>query len=145
MVYIIDKLKHYRYMPLASPNPYSITVYSVANYRPHLSHFWANFIEISRREFNASRPLNITTGCPQSESWTKFVQLSQLYCMMICRHKCALQIKRYWKLQESLGVKYILCDALQPPNESFHRPRHCELCLASTIYDTNWQSWRWPL
>ena len=22
--------------------PYSITVYSVANYRPHLSHFWAN-------------------------------------------------------------------------------------------------------
>ena len=27
------------YVPLASPNPYPITVYSVANHRPHLSHF----------------------------------------------------------------------------------------------------------
>ena len=27
---------------LASQNPYLIKVYSVANYRPHLSHFWAN-------------------------------------------------------------------------------------------------------
>ena len=27
------------YVPLASPNPYPIIVYSVANYRPHLSHF----------------------------------------------------------------------------------------------------------
>ena len=31
-----------RYVPLASQNPYPIIVYSVANYRPHLSHFWAN-------------------------------------------------------------------------------------------------------
>ena len=30
------------YVPLASQNPYPIIVYSVANYRPHLSHFWAN-------------------------------------------------------------------------------------------------------
>ena len=30
------------YVPLASQSPYPITVYSVANYRPHLSHFWAN-------------------------------------------------------------------------------------------------------
>ena len=30
------------YMLLASQSPYPITVYSVANYRPHLSHFWAN-------------------------------------------------------------------------------------------------------
>ena len=29
-------------VPLASQSPYPITVYSVANYRPHLSHFWAN-------------------------------------------------------------------------------------------------------
>ena len=29
------------YVPLASQNPYPIIVYSVANYRPHLSHFWA--------------------------------------------------------------------------------------------------------
>ena len=31
------------YVPLASQSPYPIivTVYSVANYRPHLSHFWA--------------------------------------------------------------------------------------------------------
>ena len=29
-------------MPLASQSPYPIIVYSVANYRPHLSHFWAN-------------------------------------------------------------------------------------------------------
>ena len=28
--------------------------YSVANYRPHLSHFWANVIVISRTEFNAN-------------------------------------------------------------------------------------------
>ena len=28
------------YVPLASQNPNHILVYSVANYRPHLSHFW---------------------------------------------------------------------------------------------------------
>ena len=50
------------YVPLASQNPYSIIVYSVASYRPHLSHFWANVIVISRTEFNArSRLLNIKT------------------------------------------------------------------------------------
>ena len=27
---------------LAFQHPYPIIVYSVANYRPHLSHFWAN-------------------------------------------------------------------------------------------------------
>ena len=30
------------YVLLASQSPYSIIVYSVANYGPHLSHFWAN-------------------------------------------------------------------------------------------------------
>ena len=30
------------YVPLASQRPYPIIVYFVANYRPHLSHFWAN-------------------------------------------------------------------------------------------------------
>ena len=30
------------YVLLASQNHYPIIVYSVANYRPHLSHFWAN-------------------------------------------------------------------------------------------------------
>ena len=30
------------YVPLASKSPYSNVVYSVANYRPHLSHNWAN-------------------------------------------------------------------------------------------------------
>ena len=30
------------YVPLASNNPYPIIVYSVAKYRPHLSHFWEN-------------------------------------------------------------------------------------------------------
>ena len=49
------------YVPLASQNPHPITVYSVANYRPHLSHFWANIIVISRTEFSASRMLNIKT------------------------------------------------------------------------------------
>ena len=39
----------------------STVVYSVANYRPHLGHFWANVIVISRTEFNASRLLNIKT------------------------------------------------------------------------------------
>ena len=33
-----------RYVPLASPNPHSIIVYSVANYRPHVSHFWTNIL-----------------------------------------------------------------------------------------------------
>ena len=42
------------YVPLASQNPYPIIVYSVASYRPHLSHFWANVIVISRMEFNVS-------------------------------------------------------------------------------------------
>ena len=32
------------YVTLASQDPYPIIVYSVANYRPHLSHFWANAI-----------------------------------------------------------------------------------------------------
>ena len=30
------------YVPLASQSPSPIIVYSVANYRPRLSHFWAN-------------------------------------------------------------------------------------------------------
>ena len=30
------------YVPLASQSPYPIIVYTVANYRPHVSHFWAN-------------------------------------------------------------------------------------------------------
>ena len=30
------------YVPLASQNPYPIIVHSVANYRPHISHFRAN-------------------------------------------------------------------------------------------------------
>ena len=49
------------YVPLASQNPYPIIVCSVASYRPHLSHFWANVIVISRTEFNASRLLDIKT------------------------------------------------------------------------------------
>ena len=49
------------YVPLASQNPHPIIVYSIANYRPHFSHFWANVIVISRTEFNASRMLNIKT------------------------------------------------------------------------------------
>ena len=49
------------YVPLASQNPHPIIVYSVANYRPHLSHFWANVTVISRTEFNASQMLNIKT------------------------------------------------------------------------------------
>ena len=32
------------YVLLASQNSHPIIVYSVANYRPHLSHFWANVI-----------------------------------------------------------------------------------------------------
>ena len=32
------------YVPLPSEPPYSITVYSVASYRPHPSDFWANVI-----------------------------------------------------------------------------------------------------
>ena len=32
------------YVPLASQSPYPIIVYSVANYRPHLSHFLENII-----------------------------------------------------------------------------------------------------
>ena len=47
---------------LASQNPHPIIVYSVGNYRPHLSHFWANVIVISRTEFNASRLWNIKTA-----------------------------------------------------------------------------------
>ena len=30
------------YVPLASQSPYTIFVFSVANYRPHISHSWAN-------------------------------------------------------------------------------------------------------
>ena len=30
------------YVPLAPQGPYPTIVYSVINYRPHLSHFWAN-------------------------------------------------------------------------------------------------------
>ena len=32
------------FVPLASPNPYPIIVYSVTNYRPHVSHLRANAI-----------------------------------------------------------------------------------------------------
>ena len=37
------------YVPLASQSPYPIIVYSVANYRPHLSHFWqiCNFRDLN--------------------------------------------------------------------------------------------------
>ena len=34
------------YVPLASQSPSPIIVYSVANYRPHLSHFWAKLCVI---------------------------------------------------------------------------------------------------
>ena len=34
------------YVPLASPKPYSIIVYSGANFKPHVSHFWANIPQI---------------------------------------------------------------------------------------------------
>ena len=34
------------YVLLAPPDPYPIIVYSVANYRPHVSHFWANIPQI---------------------------------------------------------------------------------------------------
>ena len=44
---------------LSEPHP--IIVYSVANYRPHLSHFGENFIVISKTEFNASLLSNIKT------------------------------------------------------------------------------------
>ena len=30
------------YVPLVSQSLYPIIVYSVGNYKPHLSHFWAN-------------------------------------------------------------------------------------------------------
>ena len=33
------------YVPLASRSPYPITVYFLANYRPHLSHFLENVIQ----------------------------------------------------------------------------------------------------
>ena len=49
------------YVPLAFQNPNAIIVYSVANYRTHLSHFLVNVIVISRTELNASRLLNIKT------------------------------------------------------------------------------------
>ena len=32
----------YGYVPLGSQSPYPFIVYSVANYRPRLSHLWAN-------------------------------------------------------------------------------------------------------
>ena len=55
---------------LASQNPHPILVYSVANYRPHLNHFWASIIVISRTKFNASRLLNIkTTAGAISQPW----------------------------------------------------------------------------
>ena len=34
------------YVPLAPPSLYPIIIYSVANYRPHVSHFWANIPQI---------------------------------------------------------------------------------------------------
>ena len=46
------------YVPLASQNPYPIIVYSVANYRPHLSHFWANLIVISRTGYQCEPTVN---------------------------------------------------------------------------------------
>ena len=32
------------FVPLASQNPYPITVLSAVNYRPHLSYFWLSVI-----------------------------------------------------------------------------------------------------
>ena len=34
------------YVPLSSPKPYPNIVYFEANYRPHVSHFWANIPQI---------------------------------------------------------------------------------------------------
>lgn len=47
------------YVPFASQNPYFITVYSVANYRPHLSHIW-----VKRKKF--SLPQNPENVQPHS-------------------------------------------------------------------------------
>ena len=53
------------YVPLASQNPSPIIVYSVANYRPYLSHFWANGLCLSCDFKNGiqnwSRVFNIKT------------------------------------------------------------------------------------
>ena len=62
------------YVPLASQSPYPIIVYSVANYRPHRSYFWANVIVVSRTEFNASRLWNIKTI-----AWTIFDRESSYF------------------------------------------------------------------
>ena len=72
-------------VPLTSQNPYPIIVYSLANYRPHLSHFGVNAIVISRTEFNESQLLNIktasgailTTNLPIFESLLTRIFLSQ--------------------------------------------------------------------
>ena len=41
---LLGSISIVRYGPLASHNPYPIIVYSMANYGPHLSRFWANTI-----------------------------------------------------------------------------------------------------
>ena len=50
-------LKFAENAPLAAQSPYPIIVYSVANYRPHLSHFWAN----TKRSENV-RPHSLTSN-----------------------------------------------------------------------------------
>ena len=62
------------YMPLASQNPYPTIVYSVANYRPHLSHFWPRiflFLNPCLPEF--SYPKNPENLRPHSSHSTKNV------------------------------------------------------------------------
>ena len=43
-IYVPPGLDFAGYVPQASQNPYPIIVYSLAKYRPHLSHFWENVI-----------------------------------------------------------------------------------------------------
>ena len=43
-IYVPPGLVFAGYVPPASQNPYPIIDYSMAKYRPHLSHFWENVI-----------------------------------------------------------------------------------------------------
>ena len=60
------------YVPLASKNPNPIIVYSVVNYRTHLSHFWPrffHFLDPTLPDF--SHPRNPENVRPHSSNSTK--------------------------------------------------------------------------
>ena len=100
---------NFQFVPLASQSPYPIIVYSVANYRPHLSHFWANVIsrsQLSHSLFMYQSFLKI--GHPKI-NWPSFKSNEELFTFHLQnKHSGTFSNRKYEELSQPQNPK--MCD-----------------------------------